>query len=214
GWPGEASDVGVLGAEVDGFVALQDTSGEEREIRFRADRVDQMVEGLRLIDYKTGKASANQQGAAYRRKTLLNEVSRGTALQAAAYAMCGSQIEKDLSAGGRYLYLGVDTPEHARVAEIDSGDHEFSDAFTRAVQVVFEAWDRGSFTPRLIDSSGRKEPFRCSTCSVKEACLRGDSGSRNRLAQWVESARTADTTKQLEAERAAIRLWDLGAEKA
>jgi hypothetical protein len=45
---------------------------------------------------------------------------------------------------------------------------------------------------------------------VKEACLRGDSGSRHRLDQWVESARSAKTQKPLEAERATLQLWDLG----
>ena len=79
-----------------------------------------------------------------------------------------------------------------------------------SAQVAFEAWDRGSFTPRLVDSSNRKEPQMCRSCSVKEACLRGDSGSRHRLEQWVESARSAKVEKSLEAERAALQLWESG----
>jgi hypothetical protein len=96
---------------------------------------------------------------------------------------------------------------------VDSKDRDFSDAFERVAQVAFEAWDRGSFTPRLVNPSDRKEPKLCRSCSVKEACLRGDSGSRYRLEKWVESARSANAEKPLEAERAALQLWDLGVDK-
>jgi hypothetical protein len=213
-WPGEASDVGVLGIEVEGSFALQDCSGAEREIRFYADRVDRAAGGLRLIDYKTGKAVVNQKRTDARKRNLLKNVSLGKILQAAAYAMSGSQLGGGLSAEGRYLYLGVDTPEHARITEIDSEDRDCSDAFTHTVQLALDAWDRGSFIPRLIDSSTGKEPRQCGSCAVKEACLRGDSGSRIRLEHWVESAQTADAAKPLEAERAALGLWNLGLETA
>jgi hypothetical protein len=68
--------------------------------------------------------------------------------------------------------------------------------------------------PRLVDSYDRKEPQMCRSCSVKEACLRGDSGSRHRLEQWIESAVTTDPKKTLEAERAALQLWNLGVAKS
>jgi hypothetical protein len=211
-WPGAASDVGVLGAEVEGSLALRDCSGQEREIRFYADRVDRTPRGLRLIDYKTGNAVVNQKRTDARRRNLLKNVSLGRILQAAAYAMSGSQLGGGLSSEGRYLYLGVDTPEHARITEIDAEDRDCSDAFARTVQLALDAWDRGSFIPRLVDSSSGKEPWECAGCAVKEACLRGDSGSRLRLEHWVESTRTADAAKPLEAERAALGLWNLGLE--
>ncbi len=213
-WPAEGSDVGVLGVEVEGSVALRDCSGAERELRFRADRIDRVAGVLRSIDYKAGKVITGRKKPETRRRNLLEGVSRGTALQVPAYAMGGTQIAGDHSAQGRYLYLGADIPEYARVAGVDSEDRDFSDAFERVAQVAFEAWDRGSFTPRLVDSSNGKEPKLCRTCSVKEACLRGDSGSRYRLEQWVESTRSANAEKLLEAERATLQLWDLGVDKA
>ena len=213
-WPAEGSEVGVLGAEVEGSVALRDFSGAERVLRFRADRVDCVAGVLRLIDYKTGKAITDRKTPETRRRNFLLGVSRGAALQVPAYAMGGTQIVGDHSVQGRYLYLGAEIPEHARVAEVDSEDRDFSDAFERVAQVAFEAWDRGSFTPRLVDSSDHKEPRMCRSCSVKEACLRGDSGSRRRLEQWVGSARSAEAGESQEAERAALQLWDLGEDKA
>jgi hypothetical protein len=169
---------------------------------------------LRAIDYKTGKVITDRKKPETRRSNLLDGVSRGAALQVAAYAMGGIQGAGDHAAQGRYLYLGADIPEHARVAAVDSDDRDFSNAFERATQVAFEAWDRGSFTPRLIDSPNLKEPPMCRSCSVKEACLRGDSGSRYRLEQWVESTQSANAKKTLEAERAALQLWNLGVKKS
>ena len=213
-WPAEGSDAGVLAGEVEGSVALRDRSGAERELRFRADRIDRVAGVLRLIDYKTGKAITDGKKPETRRRNLLDAVSRGAALQVPAYAMGGIQVAGDHSAQGRYLYLGVDVPEHARVAVVDSEDREYSDAFERVAQVAFEAWDCGSFAPRLVDSAKRKEPQMCRSCLVKEACLRGDSGSRYRLEQWIEAARSASAEKPLEAERAVLQLWDLGVDEA
>jgi hypothetical protein len=166
---------------------------------------------LRSIDYKTGKALTEGKKPETRRRKLLEGVSSGTALQVPAYAIGGNQVSGDHSAQGRYLYLGVDIPEHARVASVDSDDPDFSDALERVSQVAFEAWDLGSFTPRLVDVSSRQEPQMCRNCSVKEACLRGDSGSRHRLERWVESAQSAKAAKLLDVERAALELWNLGA---
>ncbi|MCH8082930.1 MAG: hypothetical protein IH885_01720, partial [Myxococcales bacterium] len=139
---------------------------------------------------------------------------RGVALKVPAYAMGGTQIVGDHPAQGRYVYLGADVPEHARVAEVDSEDLDFSGAFERVAQVAFEVWDRGSFTPRLVDLSDHKEPPMCRSCTVKEACLRGDSGSRHRLERWAESARSGNAGESLEAERAVLQLWNLGGDQA
>jgi len=209
-WPAEGVEGGALGAEVEGSVAFRDGDGAERELRFRADRVDRIAGVLCCIDYKTGKAVADLKRPDSRRRHLLSAVARGTALQAAAYSLGGTQIAGDRAARGRYLYLGANTPEFARIAEVESEDADFSEALERTARVAFEAWDRGSLTPRLIDASDGKEPRRCSQCAVKEGCLRGDSGSRYRLERWLESARSAEPAKRLDAERAAIQLWNLG----
>jgi len=213
-WPAEGSEIGVLGAEIEGSVTLRDGSGAERELRFRADRIDRAAGVLRLIDYKTGKAISDGVKSDTRRRNLLKGVFRGAVLQAPAYAMGAIQIASDRSAQGRYLFLGADVPEHARVAEVDSEDSDFSDAFERVAEAAFAVWDRGSFLPRLVDLSNRKEPNACSSCSVKEACLRGDSGSRHRLERWMESLRAANDDESTEAERAAVQLWNLGVEQA
>jgi len=213
-WPAEGSEIGVLGAEIEGSVTLRDGSGAERELRFRADRIDRAAGVLRLIDYKTGKAISDGVRPDTRRRNFLKGVFRGAALQASAYSMGAIQIASDCSAQGRYLYLGAVVPEHARVAEVDSEDSDFSDAFERVAEAAFGVWDRGSFLPRLVDLSKRKEPNACSSCSVKEACLRGDSGSRHRLERWMESLQAADDGESTEAERAAVQLWNLGVEQA
>jgi len=213
-WPTEGSDVGALAAEVDGAVALRDSSGADRELRFRADRVDRVSGVLRLIDYKTGKPITDAKKSETRRRHLLERVLRGSALQVPAYAMSGTRISDGSVVQGRYLFLGVEALDDARIAEVDSEDRDFSEAFERTARLAFEAWDRGSFVPRLVDSSRQMEPTACRVCAVKEACVRGDSGSRHRLEQWLESAGSERATESSDAERAALRLWDLGVDES
>ncbi len=55
-----------------------------------------------------------------------------------------------------------------------------------------------------MEPDGRNEPVRCSYCSVAEACLRGDSGSRLRLAAWTEDSSGIGTE-----EEALLRVWRL-----
>jgi hypothetical protein len=50
---------------------------------------------------------------------------------------------------------------------------------------VLAAWEAGALFPRLVDVAGRQEPARCRFCRVAEACLRGDSGARSRLAAYA-----------------------------
>ncbi|HXV35989.1 MAG TPA: PD-(D/E)XK nuclease family protein, partial [Myxococcota bacterium] len=213
GWPDGAQGGGALGAEVEGIARVRDRCGSEREIHFRADRVDRSGDGLALVDYKTGAALADQKSAEKRSSRLRERIADGSALQAAAYAIGGSQLRGGLAARGRYLYLGVDTPTHARVAEVESDDRDCSDAFARAVQTALDAWDGGSFTPRLVEPSGVREPRICRRCPVKEACLRGDSGARQRIERWVAAARAEPGAARCASESAAIGLWDLGVKR-
>jgi RecB family exonuclease len=215
-WPGPGSRAGVLGVEVDGAVTVRDRGGVEREIWFRADRVDCSDGDLRLVDYKTGKAFAEQKGDDKRREALRREIARGRALQAVAYATGAARLEQaqggKTSAEGRYVYLGADTPDHARIAAVRSDDLELTDAFVEPTRVALDALDFGSFLPRLIDASSGAEPRLCAVCDVKEACLRGDSGARTRLERWVVAARKTDPDLRSTAENAALRLFDLGTE--
>ena len=75
------------------------------------------------------------------------------------------------------------------------------------------AWDAGSFFPRVVDPAGRNEPVRCSYCAVAEACLRGDSGARNRLFAWAEKAR--EEPERLDpVDQALLAVWRLPAKES
>ncbi len=192
--PAGGGEVPALAAEVDGSVAVADAGGRERTLHFRADRVDRLPERrtptFRLTDYKTGRPLSRAARADTRTDHLLREVQAGRRLQAVAYALAASGPGPwDPAALGRYLFLapGV-APEH-REAAVWSSAVPFAEAFARAVATVLEAWDRGTFFPRLVEPDADREPRRCARCAVHEACLRGDSGARRRLAAWAEARR-------------------------
>ncbi|MEE9609472.1 MAG: PD-(D/E)XK nuclease family protein [Myxococcota bacterium] len=197
----------LLGAEIDGSVAVRDASGAERTLHFRADRVDRVGGGLRLTDYKTGKPPARQQSDERRAAEYLRCVERGELLQAVAYALA---VGSDATPGeGRYLYLNPDAPSHALAFSVRSDDPSFRAAFASSTRAVLEAWDRGSFFPRLADPSG-EEPRRCQSCEVKDACLRGDSGARARVSAWAADAAAPAASRALaSAERALLGVWEL-----
>ena len=215
-WPGPGSGAGVLGVEISGSVTLPDRSGAEREIQFRADRVDRIDGRLRLVDYKTGKPVAKQKGDDYRRETFRKQIACGRALQAVAYAIGAAQLGEahgdEVSAEGRYEYLGADTPDHARIAAVGSDDLELTGVFLEPARTALDALDVGSFLPRLIDPSSGSEPGACQNCDVKEACLRGDSGARARLERWVAENREPNRDMRSAAEATALQLFSLGAE--
>jgi RecB family exonuclease len=199
----------VLRAESREGVTVVDAAGQPRPLHFRADRVDRAADaGLRFTDYKTGRPLADSKSPAARRRKLVARVRAGSHLQAVAYLLAAGGE----SAVGRYLYLrpGVEEREFVATAE----DRDLTAAFERAVRAVLAAWDAGSFFPRVVDPAGRNEPGRCGYCPVAEACLRGDSGARNRLFEWTERAR-ADAASLPPAEQALLAVWRLPArEKA
>ena len=70
-----------------------------------------------------------------------------------------------------------------------------------------------------FNAGANAEPFGCRTCSVKEACVRGDSGARLRLAGWLDARADAEGSEvesrgAESAERAMQRVWRMGEEGA
>lgn len=179
----------VLGVELFGELPVEDVRGVTRSVHFRADRLDLGAEGLTLTDYKTGRravSSAKQDRA--RRRHLVESVWRGERLQAVAYALAAGQPGDS----GRYLFIGPEVSDDPtlRDVRIDAGDNEIEQAFRRAAGAAIATWDSGGFFPRIVVPQRDEEPIRCSYCEVRDACLRGDSGARRRLRNWVESQET------------------------
>jgi hypothetical protein len=170
-----------LGAELVGWLEVEDGSGRRRRLRFRADRVDAGGGGLVLTDYKTGRTFSQLKTAEGRRRAFLRRVRAGQSLQAVAYGLGGGP-----GALGRYLFLRPDVEE--RTVEVGPEDDAAVAGFRHAVSAVLAAWDAGALFPRLVDPAGRNEPSRCKLCRVAEACLRGDSGARSRLLELAEQA--------------------------
>jgi hypothetical protein len=195
----------ALAAEFEDAVRVCDETGADREVRFRADRVDRAGAALRFTDYKTGRPLVTQRKPATRAGRLAQLVARGEALQAVAYARAGGP-----AATGRYLFLHPDLDDALRVLDVP-GSGELAEPFERAVATLLAAWDAGSFPPRLLQHDRDEEPATCARCEVKEACLRGDSGARLRVGQWME--RLSSEPSAVAAEAAAARIWQLaGAE--
>lgn len=217
-WPGGAA-VPVLHAEWAEEVEVVDAAGRPRRLRFRADRIDGLAEGLRFTDYKTGRPLSMARKPEVRRRHFLERLRQGTLLQGAAYLLAAHGEPAE----GRYLYLKagllLDDPA-AREHAVTTEDREAAEAFANAVSATLSAWDAGAFFPRVVDPAGRNEPARCAYCGVAEACLRGDSGARLRLLEWAEQAGRvrSDRSDGLDrsagsdpAREALLRVWRLAA---
>ncbi len=181
-WP-EGASRGVLGVEVEGQVELS----QGRLLRFVADRVDRGPEGLRLVDYKTGRPPSQAVRPETRRSHLLSQVAQGKLLQTVAYARAAAACAEP-HAEARYLHLDPRRDVAERVFDARAGDAELAAAFDAATSAIFGAWEQGAFVPRLVEPGDEEEPHFCESCEVKEACLRGDSGARQRLVAWWRSS--------------------------
>ena len=160
-WAAGNAALPVAGVEVERRYELSSPAG--RRVVFKADRVEQLDDRVRLTDYKSGRPRlpANDER---RRLQLLREVAAGTRLQAAAYALSvGERAE------GRYLFLGVNPEEKPREGALDNRDQELAPAFAAALATLFAAWERGAFFPRPVDprkarsrraASGARSPRR------------------------------------------------------
>lgn len=209
GWPEEGARAGVLGVEASGKVAIDDAHGVARTLSFRADLVEELAGRVVFTDFKTGAPLSKAKTEGTRRKHLLAAFGRGEALQAAAYPLGAGGRPAD----GRYVYLRPDLEDETRVLEAASEDPGVPTALRSAVRAILSAWDTGSLFPRLEQADRPVEPRRCSYCEVRDACVRGDSGARRRLARWA-AAREERRVVPSPAEAALRALWTLGVEDA
>ena len=199
-WP-EAGALPVVGVEVEARFELPFIEG--RRLAFRADRIERHPDKVRLTDYKSGRPDLPA-GEVKRLERLMREVASGASLQAAAYALAVGE-----PAEGRYLFLGPTAEGKAREAAVDNRDPSLAPAFALAVGALFEAWQRGTFFPRVVDPAKGEEPKRCGWCEVSQACLRHDSGARRRISEWVGRKAGATEPPDDPTTAALLALWRL-----
>jgi hypothetical protein len=182
-----SGDARFVDVETVGAARVRDAAGAEREVRFKADRVDEIDGVLRRTDWKAGtpKTLADHQ------RGLL----QGDRIQAHAYAQDGARA--------RYVYLDPELDEAKRVIDASAIDPG-RDAFEHGVATLFATRDAGAFVPRLRRPDRDEETSACRSCDLRPACLRGDSGARMRLGAWA-AAEHGDSAL----ERAALAVWRL-----
>ena len=203
-WPEGTDSVSVLGLEAPGTVIVEDAGGNAHELRFRADLVEETGAGIRLTDFKTGRPLSSAKTDGTRRAHLLAAIRRGDALQAGAYARATVGRPSE----GRYLYLKPDLKEFERVLAVSGDDPGLEPALSAAAAAILGAWHRGVLFPRLEEPDKPQEPRRCEYCEVRDACARGDSGVRRRLARWAAAPRESRESLT-ESEAAFLDLWYL-----
>jgi hypothetical protein len=143
-----------------------------------------------------------------RRKHLQKAIASGKNLQAAAYALAAGGEGQ-----GRYLFIDpeLDLDRESLDRRVGADDRELIDTFDAAVHSLLEAWDLGSFFPRLVETDLVKENPACEYCELTAACVRGDSGMRQRLVRWVEAREAAPDGEVGDPERALLAAWHVGA---
>lgn len=170
-------------------------------LRFRADLCARDAQGAVLVDFKTGKPLSEAKGLDTRRAHLLRALSRGTHLQAAAYA------DSALARRGEYLYLREGLSEEIARVVVEPGG-EFVERFRASTETLLRAWRSGAIAPQPEDQDGKPNPL-CRSCEVRPACLRDDSGARARLREAARDARAGEVEPGL---RGQAGLWALDAE--
>ncbi len=175
----------LYGAELTGTLTVPDADGRPRTISFRADLVEKGAERPRLIDLKSGGTFSKAKGEGTRRKHMLASIARGRTLQAAAYTRAAG-------GDGTYLYADPARSDGHPVFTVLHDDDEMSQTFDEVLRTLLAAWDRGSFLPRLEQPEGSSQRSPCVSCQVAEACARGDSGARRRLARWAAAPPRAE----------------------
>ena len=199
-WP-EAGALPVVGVEVQARFELPFFAG--RRLAFRADRVERLPDKIRLTDYKSGRPTLPD-GEVKRRERLTRDVASAASLQAAAYALAVGE-----PAEGRYLFLGAAADGKPREGAVNNRDPSLASVFASAVGALLEAWQRGTFFPRVVDPAKGEEPKRCGWCEVSQACLRHDTGARRRISEWVGRKAGATEPPHDPTTGALLALWRL-----
>ncbi len=200
---------GVLAADTEGALTVEDVAGRPRRIGFRADRVDRRGSALRLTDYKTGRVPWRETAIDGRRREMHAAIESGRLLQAAAYALASGRADDE----GRYVYLHPAIDEdRPRTATARAADAELAAAFRGVTRTTLEVWDAGAFFPRFLLQDRSAEHPHCERCEVRDACLRGDSGARLRFDDWLgrHLQRPVAPAPGTPAEAALLALWPLG----
>jgi PD-(D/E)XK nuclease superfamily len=195
----------IVASEVWGAANLALGEDAPRVIHFKADLVERDESGRAVLsDFKTGRdAISTASGEETRAQHLREGIRRGQRLQAMIYAHAAP------GAKGRYLFLHEGIPEDARVVEVEPAVPELAQAFDDALRELLAARAAGVFPPRLLGRSTAREAKACAFCEVRDACLQGDSGARERLRRWIDRQSALDRdARALEAPLRA--LWSLG----
>jgi len=175
----------LLGLEVGGEAELDLPSGARR-LTFRADRIERMGEALVLTDYKTGKTVVSAAAKADTRERHLEQaLAEGEWLQLPAYARARAAQPVE----GRLLFLGEDLADECRDVRLEApAAGSLAEAREHRVwQTLFDAWESGSFLPRLLDQTLEESFEGCAYCEVRAACVQGDTGARLRLERWARA---------------------------
>jgi ATP-dependent helicase/DNAse subunit B len=167
-WRGKAPE--VIGVEVQGHVDVAVGDATVR-IGFKADRVDRADGTVRLLDYKTGRKP---------RTSLAKALQTGLQLQLALYI----RSIADDPADGAYVYLDTDGGCTTEVRFRKDSD---MDVLDEVLEPLLRGWREGVFFPRVQEPPRDTEPGTCRYCDFAQACCRGDSGFRRRLAALAES---------------------------
>jgi hypothetical protein len=199
----ESAAIRASRSEVPGGIDLPEGVLGKRRLLFRADRVDELADAPRFTDYKTGAPISRNQGEDTRLRNHLQEIARGRALQATAYA-----IGAGPAGSGRYVFLKADVETAKRVFAIGGADAEARELFDEAVDRILGAIDMGVLFPRLLQSDAQRTNLDCARCEMAQACLRGDSGANRRLAKFVNAP-----AREGAAQEAAFALWSLATQK-
>jgi hypothetical protein len=192
----------VAGAELDARLRVAGAAGEARELLLRVDRADRRDGALRLTDYKTSRPKVAQLDADRRRAALLARIASGELLQGPAYAALAREHASPAGLG-RYLHLRADAGEAGGEVAIEARDAEAAAVFATAVARALAAFDAGAFFPRLVEADPEREGEACRTCTLKEACVKGDSSARGRLTRFASEPHRAPSR----AEAALLGLW-------
>ena len=182
-----SEDAKLVSAETVDVVRVRDESGAERELHYKAERVDEIGGALRRTDWKAGKPktlSEHQRG-----------LVQGELIQAHAYAHDGARA--------RYVYLDPGCDDGKRVLDASAIDPG-RDVFEKTVAILLAAREAGAFPPRLRRPDRDEEMSACRRCEMRSACLRGDSGARMRIGAWADAV-PGDSAF----ERAALAVWRL-----